>query len=351
MIVATHLGILLLQRILFFDLILLQLVFVDFISIRRAIGRRIAARHRQIEVIYDGSCALCRRTVRLLGALDLFSALQFEDFRRLNLDAYNQTHRVNLALPDLDEEMHIIARGRVFRGFSAYRVIAMAVPLLWPLVPVMFLPGISSLGRQIYARIASHRASLVRCDDACANEPSIEEAQLSARGAGLVRGARSGYALTLSLIVVVATVCWLRNVEFYPLSAWHLYAMLETSGKVKYLKVLGHYDSGRVSSVRIEDGIGALALDGRYQVPLDKCFGGVADVSVCEQFLVANGSAYNVDKRPGDRLTQYEIQNWTWDFLSSPRDPHYGQLQNRFIVDVPKHGNEKPQAGSRLSDY
>jgi predicted DCC family thiol-disulfide oxidoreductase YuxK len=351
MMVAAHLGILLLQRIMFIDLILLQLVFVDFSSIRRAIGRRITRHHRQIEVLYDGSCALCRRTVRLLGALDLFSALQFQDFRQLDLAAYNTSRGLNLEGADLDESMHAVARGRVFRGFSAYSAIAKAVPVCWPLVPFLFLPGIRSLGQLIYARIAPHRTQFVACDAGCAVEPAIEDRRLT-DGARAAIGTRFGFALTLSVLVALTTACWLQRFEFYPFSAWHLYAMLDTSGTITYYKVMGHYDSGRISGVRLEEGVGALALDARYSIALDKCFGGAADVSVCEKFFIASAAAYNLHRWPGNRLTRYEIQTWKWDFVSNPRDPHYGQLAKRFIVDVTRRGpgGEKLQVGPRSSD-
>ena len=145
-------------------------------------------------------------------------------------------------------------------------------------------------------------------------------------------GTRFPFAAALSLVVFVTAACWLQRVEFYPLSAWQLYAMLDTSGKVSYYKVMGHYDSGRVSTVRLEEGIGALALDGRYSVALNKCFASAADVSICEKFLAASASAYNARRPPGDRLTHYEIQTWTWDFVSEPRDPEHGRLQKRIIV-------------------
>src|SRR5215467_1908575 len=48
-----HIGILLLQRILFVDLILLQFVFFDFTRLRKLIGLRLAARRGRIQVLYD----------------------------------------------------------------------------------------------------------------------------------------------------------------------------------------------------------------------------------------------------------------------------------------------------------
>src|SRR5262245_11293261 len=65
-----HTGILVLQRILFLDLILIQLVFFDFTAIRKKIGRSLARRRGKIQVLYDGFCPFCQRSARLLGSLD-----------------------------------------------------------------------------------------------------------------------------------------------------------------------------------------------------------------------------------------------------------------------------------------
>jgi len=167
-------------------------------------------------------------------------------------------------------------------------------------------------------------------------------AALRRRGdAAVPAGIRFRFAAAFSAVVFVAATCWLQRVEFFPFSAWHLYAMNDTSGRITYYKVVGHYDSGRIASARLEDGIGALALDSRYSVALDKCFGSADAVSICEKFLVANATAYNAHRPPGTRLTHYEIQTWTWDFLSNPRDPDYGRLQQRFVVGATGTGDSR----------
>ena len=33
-------------------------------------------------------------------------------------------------------------------------------------------------------------------------------------------------------------------------------------------------------------------------------------------------------------MTRYEIEKWTWDFRNKPSDPQYGNLTDRFIVDI-----------------
>jgi predicted DCC family thiol-disulfide oxidoreductase YuxK len=339
MMITVHLGIFVLQRILFFDLILLQLAFFDFVAIRRALGEWIAARRGRIDMLYDGTCPLCCRTVRLLRAVDLFTALQFLDFTRLDLAVYTERCRVNLELPQLETSMHVVSRGRALTGFAAWRALAVALPVFWPLAPWLVIPGIARLGDAFYAHIARNRLRLGTCPVTCQTDRPREHARLAAPIATPAVGNRVWYPLFASVLIVTSIACWIHRVEFYPLTAWHLYAMLETSGTVSYRKVLARYESGMMSPVRLEDGIGAVALDGRYTPMLDKCFGEPTDVALCQKFLVATASAYNAQRPPGSRVTHFEVQTWRWDFLSSPLHPEQGDLLDRVIIDI-SNGDE-----------
>jgi predicted DCC family thiol-disulfide oxidoreductase YuxK len=334
----VHAGIFALQRILFFDLMLLQLAFIDFARLRDAVARRAAAGRRPIEVLYDGGCSVCRRTVRILRAFDLFTVLRFRDITRLDLADWRDHSGLEFDRPQLERSMHVVSGDGVFCGFAAYRVIARALPVFWPLVPWLYLPGVPRLGTAVYDRIAATRIRQT-CDEACPIEhpPRIASDLRTPRTGGAWR-----YPLIASALVVMSVVCWIHRVEFYPLTAWHLYAMLDTSGTVSYRKVLARQESGTISPVRLEDGIGALALDGRYSPMLDKCFGNPADVALCQKFLSASGSAYNARQAPGSRLTQFEIQTWRWDFVSSPSHPEQGQLLDRVVIDI----SPRPDSGT-----
>ena len=325
-----HIGIFLFQRILFLDLILLQFVFFDFTRFRKLIGQWLEVRRGRIQVLYDGLCPLCYRTVRLLACFDLFTRLEFLDFHRMDLNGYNRSHGMNLTLENLEKEMYIVSRGRAYRGFKAYRVIALALPAFWPLAPWLFLPGISSLGALVYRFVARNRLKLLWCDSHCPVQLSEESESTIV----IVRNdARRNfsYALLVSGVTVVAVFCWFYRIEFYPFTSWHLYSGLNTTGKVEYHKVLARYESGMMSPARLEDGIGALALDGRYSPFLEQCFGEPSDQYSCKKFLTAEASVYNKKAHPDGKITHYEIQLWTWDFRANPLDPQHGNLVKRFV--------------------
>jgi predicted DCC family thiol-disulfide oxidoreductase YuxK len=339
-----HIGILLFQRVLFLDLILLLFVFFDFTRFRKLIGQRLEDRRGRIQVLYDGLCPLCRRTVRLLACFDLFARLDFLDFRLMDLNDYNRSGKLNLTSKDLEEQMYVVSRGSAYRGFKAYRAIAFALPAFWPLAPWLFLSAISSLGALVYSFVARNRLRLVGCDSHCPVQPSEESESTTVT---LRNGARRNfsYALLVSGVTVVAMFSWFYRVEFYPFTSWRLYSTSNTTGKVEYHKVLARYESGMISSARLGDGIGALAFSGRYSPFLEQCFGEPSDIDSCKKFLTAEASVYNEKARSGDKITHYEIQLWTWDFRANPLDPQHGNLVKRFVHQTIK--DEEPRGKYR----
>jgi predicted DCC family thiol-disulfide oxidoreductase YuxK len=328
-----HLGILLLQRILFLDLILIQFVFFDFSRIRKAIGQRLARRRGPIQILYDGSCGYCRRSVRLLACLDMFQRLEFLDFRVLDLNEYNRARALKLESANLEKEMYVVSRGEAYHGFYGYRAIVLAVPLFWLMAPWLFLPIVSSMSAWIYGFIARHPMNPFNCDSHVPRQAmeGVGVASFPHRNSAF-REFR--YSLALAAIVLVTAVCWRYHVEFFPLTSWDVYSYSDVSGKVTYVKVSGRDDSGKTFHARLEDGIGALSYDARYSRVLQNCFGRPAAVDVCKKFLTASASAYNKKVLPGRRLMQYEIQKWTWDFRNHPTDPQYGNLTDRFVFAI-----------------
>ncbi len=69
--------------------------------------------------------------------------------------------------------MHVVSRsGKVSAGFDAVVRVASRLPLFRPLALVGGLPGVASLGRIVYDRIASSRPRDAACtDDACGIHP------------------------------------------------------------------------------------------------------------------------------------------------------------------------------------
>jgi predicted DCC family thiol-disulfide oxidoreductase YuxK len=116
-----------------------------------------------IDVLYDGSCRLCRRSAFSLKMLDTFSHLRLTDFRDTTAKKKIAPH---LSTSQLDLAMHILLPdGSMRTGFDAFRCMSWHLPVLWLKAPFLYLPGISQIGRDVYARIARNRQKCVhdRC--------------------------------------------------------------------------------------------------------------------------------------------------------------------------------------------
>jgi predicted DCC family thiol-disulfide oxidoreductase YuxK len=117
-------------------------------------------------VVYDAGCGLCSRTAAVLSRLDRFARLRYAD---VNAD----WSILSAAYPSLDRnacvaDMHVIVnpggdarwgRTSIRSGFDAYRSMAWVLPLAWIALPILYLPGVPSLGRRIYKFTASHRST------------------------------------------------------------------------------------------------------------------------------------------------------------------------------------------------
>ncbi len=122
------------------------------------IAARVAGRARagrRDTLLYDGACGVCRRTVSVLRGLDVLHRLEYRDV--------NDWAAVRERFPGLDrdaclEVMHLVATdGQVRTGFYAYRALAWRLPATWPLLPLLYVPGVPAVGRRVYAAVAARR--------------------------------------------------------------------------------------------------------------------------------------------------------------------------------------------------
>jgi hypothetical protein len=279
----------------------------------------------------------------VLGFFDLFTRLEFLDFRRLDLAEYNRRQGLALTLEDLDREMYVISRGQAYIGYYGYRVLAWALPAFWPLIPLLYFPGISWAGEWVYGVIARNRLALLHCDSHCPTTPS---------GVGISRVLAPmhdrpqplRYALLISGFCVVAATSFYYRLEFYPvLTAWHLYAGLSTSGEITYFKAVGHQASGATVPVRVGEYVGALRYDGRETRILKQCFEGLGnerggivtrDLESCKKYLAVSGSIYNEQAPPDKKITHLEMQERAWNFRSDPSDSEYGKVKNHVTIEI-----------------
>jgi len=129
-----------------------------------------AARGRAV-LLYDGRCGFCLESIKRLRVLDLFGWVDPLDFHtqpdlaKLNPALTPQRCRSEMVLLE--------PNGRVSGGFEAFRRMAPHLPMVWPLVPVLYVPGMRWLGTRIYRWIATHRYLLHRNPACAANQCAV----------------------------------------------------------------------------------------------------------------------------------------------------------------------------------
>ena len=107
-----------------------------------------------MEMIYDGKCGFCVRSMAWLLAFDGLRQIKIRNFRT------NPSRVVSDA--KLEKALYLVLPNRrALPGFEAYRYVVLRVPGLWWLIPFFYVPVLSRLfGHPIYNWVASNRSRL-----------------------------------------------------------------------------------------------------------------------------------------------------------------------------------------------
>ncbi len=122
----------------------------DFHAIRSRLRMK-----EPVVVLFDGRCGFCKRSILTLSMMDWLRRLQFSSYH----DPDNKKrYAPDLSHETLNKEMHVRLRdGSYKKGFFAFRALTWHLPALWPLAPLLYIPGVSVIGSAAYTYIADHR--------------------------------------------------------------------------------------------------------------------------------------------------------------------------------------------------
>lgn len=118
-----------------------------------------------VDLIYDGQCGFCVRSLRICRALDVRHQLRFHDAnaRPQTLAAFPELEHA-----DFDHAMFVVSPDRrVYRGFFAFRRVLWESPLMWLLLPLFYFPGTGFFGPRAYAWVARNRGRFGCETDVC----------------------------------------------------------------------------------------------------------------------------------------------------------------------------------------
>ena len=117
---------------------------------------------------YDGECGFCTLCVRVLKPGDFFRQVAWVPYQDL------PDPPEGLTWEDLDAAAYLEARKggtggdeggsttRLYRGFYAFRMLTLRLPPLFPLAPLMWLPGVNRVGERAYEWVAANRYRISR---------------------------------------------------------------------------------------------------------------------------------------------------------------------------------------------
>ncbi len=149
-------------------------LFIDPRELVAWIDRRRAQRRRHGILIFDGHCGFCQASVRQVQTVDLWGYVRLVDYHT-HADL-RQLHP-SLDLATCHGQLHLVEPGRLSGGFAVFQRLSVRLPLLWPIAPVLHLPGMAWVGGAIYRWVAVHRylfsTGTICADNHCALHPPI----------------------------------------------------------------------------------------------------------------------------------------------------------------------------------
>ena len=109
----------------------------------------------QSKFIFDGLCQFCVSSVKKLEVMDLFGTLRMIDYQKC--DNISELHP-ELTKQKAHSQIHLIEPdGALFGGFSVLRRLCFMLPMLYPLIPFLYFPGMGMMGSWGYRWVAQNR--------------------------------------------------------------------------------------------------------------------------------------------------------------------------------------------------
>lgn len=310
-----HIGILFLQNILFFDLILIQLVFFDLSGLARSIGRRLRTFNGDIVVQFDSLNPASLQTANVMRRFDLFRRFSFKDLQSENTDATVSS-------------LTVTHGQHVYSGNAAFRKLALSVPVGWLFYPILLVPG----------GVTAISAFLNLPQDADKSQAidASKEAEQDGEKSTIERTKKANwiFAPLACGLAALWLACWAQRVEQYPMTAMQMYTTPNHDGVIYYFKYLAQFENGDIQRAPIEECIGAMR-DSRY-----RRFNGIIAqgqrLDIPAKFFINCGKRYNEKAEPGHRITGFKVEIWEWDYFRYPTSPERAEEKHavEFSVEV-----------------
>ncbi len=117
--------------------------------------RCVNAQTPQSQLIYDGHCGFCQKSVQQLRVMDLFNAVKMVDFQ--SHPHLEQLHP-QLTQEHCASQLHLREPdGTLYGGFVVFKRLCFVMPMLYPLILLFYFPGAGIVGPWVYRWVAKNR--------------------------------------------------------------------------------------------------------------------------------------------------------------------------------------------------
>ncbi|PYS65544.1 MAG: hypothetical protein DMF74_03695 [Acidobacteria bacterium] len=228
---AFHNATNLFMRISFWNLQACYVAFVDWNRFLSWIGRRLFP--KQMYLVYDGNCKLCRRTVASFRVFDLLNRVTY--INALDRESLEKHQLTSLDSGALMRDMHVIVGSQTWKGFAAYREWMKRFPIFWFAVPFLYLGAVIQIGQRIYRQIADSRTCSI------AKEPVTATV--------LKRRFTLPAAVVGSVLVYVAILSAVGKLQTWPMAGYPTFEDLDPP-EVSVLTMVVDDQNGNRSEIR-----------------------------------------------------------------------------------------------------
>ena len=128
----------------------------------------VGARRRWV-FYYDGECGFCTLSVKALALADFLRVVTWTPYQELaeppeglTWEDLNAAAYLEIRKGSSGSSKGVEAGQRLYRGFYAFRMLALRLPPLMPLALLLWLPGVNRLGEWAYGWVAANRYRISR---------------------------------------------------------------------------------------------------------------------------------------------------------------------------------------------
>jgi hypothetical protein len=315
-------------RISFLSLRVCYVALFDWASIFASIGR--ALYRGDLFFVYDGTCTSSRRLIGFVRVSDVFSRVTYVNGAGKEAFAGPCLPSPVPGKASLAQKTFAAVHNKSWTGFSAYRVLAWRVPLLWPILPVLYFWPATNRVSAVYVQPAGPRLVLADEVPQMARACRVRLARVAVVGSILLLGAVWGGMV--------------RHINGWPFACYPTFS-LPPPEQIASLSVVAVAPSGGETVAR------------NFGFPYHRFYGLSMNILAIEDPFMRNDRllllwARAVQMAPGLRSTtavNFYVENWWIDPALWSRNPQDRKLL--YVWYPPSDGGiPQPHTNVHISD-